>query len=117
MAAFACAAERPVLYPNDQLRSVGREVAEREIDECIEEASKTREELSQPAKAALALAATAAYLAAGAYSETNDTGPVDEDGRGDWWRCTAEGCTAEDYREAVDTCLRAKGYRPVIWKR
>ncbi len=33
--ALGCASPRPLLYPNEKLESVGREVAEVEIEECI----------------------------------------------------------------------------------
>src|SRR2546425_11230755 len=31
-----CAAPKPILYPNDHLQQVGKEVADRDIDECRE---------------------------------------------------------------------------------
>jgi hypothetical protein len=34
--AFACATPRPVLYPNATLERVGREAAQRDVDECLE---------------------------------------------------------------------------------
>ncbi len=33
--ALACATPRPVLYPNAQLERVGREQAQREVDDCL----------------------------------------------------------------------------------
>src|SRR5512139_1133024 len=36
--AAACAARRPVLYPNEQVKRVGGEVAERDVDDCMRRA-------------------------------------------------------------------------------
>jgi hypothetical protein len=35
LALLGCATPRPVLYPNEQLERVGREQAQRDIDECL----------------------------------------------------------------------------------
>jgi hypothetical protein len=37
-ALVSCASQRPVLYPNDQLKRVGNNMASRDIDDCMRQA-------------------------------------------------------------------------------
>src|SRR6185295_6895476 len=38
LAVVGCASQRPVLYPNEQLKQVGMEAANRDIDDCLHRA-------------------------------------------------------------------------------
>jgi hypothetical protein len=44
-----CGSSRPELYPNDQVRRVGGEAAERDIDDCIAQAERSRAEINKEA--------------------------------------------------------------------
>ena len=82
-----CGSSRPVLHPNDQLRKVGHDAAERDIDDCIEQAERSEAKVNQalphlePAPSGL--------LNASELSEAQ--------------------------KVFVNKCLRAKGYDPVDW--
>jgi len=87
MVAAGCGSSRPELYPNDQLRRVGGEVAERDIDDCIAQAEQSRAEINR-ADTDLEPAPTGLF----ARSELSEAQKV-----------------------FVNKCLRAKGYEPLDW--
>ena len=82
-----CGSSRPELYPNDHLRRVGGEVAERDIDDCIGQAEQSRAEINR----------------ADTGLEPPPTGLF------------ARSELSEAQKVFVNKCLRAKGYEPLDW--
>lgn len=82
-----CGSSRPVLYPNDQLRKVGYEVADRDIDDCIEKAERSEAKINQALP----------------HLEPAPSG----------LRNASE--LSEAQKVFVNKCLRDKGYDPVDW--
>ena len=82
-----CGSSRPVLYPNDQVRRVGADVVERDIDDCIEQAERSRAEINKAA---------------------TDLEPA---GTGLFGRSEL----SEAQKVFVNKCLRDKGYEPLAW--
>jgi hypothetical protein len=62
--AVACAAKRPVLYPNETLNQVGYEAAQRDVDECLGMAQAYGLEANPAGKTAGSTAAGSAVGAA-----------------------------------------------------
>lgn len=119
----ACA-QRPVLYPNGQLAAVGRDVAERDIDACIEAAEAAGADSGEMESVAGSTAGGAGIgAAAGAASGAVRGRP----GRGA--AAGAAGGAAGGlvrglfrgrgpdpvHRRFVEECLRERGYRPIGW--
>ncbi len=131
--ALGCAAPRPVLYPNAQLKRVGETVAESDIDSCMRqadeyvrsggEANKTLENAGVEAGTGAAIGAAggaaggavlgragvgAAAGAAGGAAAGATRGIVHE--------MTRNRGPSPVYRNFVNRCLRAKGYDPIGWQ-
>lgn len=87
LATTGCGSSRPVLHPNDQLRKVGHEVADRDIDDCIERAERSETRINQALP----------------HLEPAPTG----------LRNASE--LSEAQKVFVNKCLRDKGYDPVDW--
>lgn len=87
MVSAGCGSSRPQLYPNDQVRRVGADVAERDIDDCIAQAEQSRAEINRAATD-LEPAATGLF------------------GRSE---------LSEAQKVFVNKCLRDKGYEPLDW--
>lgn len=129
----ACAARRPVLYPNEQYTRAGSAAAESAIDDCM---GRAREFLASSGSNTAAARGVATETAVGAGAGaaigavggaiTGDTGQGAAVG-------AATGGTAgllhglfavfEPGKESdptfaafVDRCLREKGYEPIGWK-
>jgi hypothetical protein len=62
--AAACAAKRPVLYPNETFEQVGYEAAQRDVDECLGMAAAYGLEANRAGKTAASTAAGSAVGAA-----------------------------------------------------
>jgi hypothetical protein len=123
----ACAAPRPVLYPNEHLRAVGSQAAERDIAECrrlAEAAGATAAGARGDAAAGGAVTGGAVGGAAGAAGGA----VVGAAGRGAAVGA-ASGATAgllrglfrssgpsPAYRNVVDRCLAERGYEPMGWE-
>ena len=54
LAVAGCASQRPVLYPNEQLKQVGMEAANRDIDDCLRRAENYVPSSGRAGKAAAA---------------------------------------------------------------
>ncbi len=130
----ACAAQRPVLYPNEQLGRVGSSVAEQDVDECMGRAegyassSESGEKLA--ASAATSTVGGAAVGAAGGGAGGAVVGHAGEGAAVG----AASGAAASvmyvllrrlfapqrqpgpAYRDLVNRCLREKGYDVTGWK-
>ncbi|MCF6156841.1 MAG: hypothetical protein E3K36_16755 [Candidatus Brocadia sp.] len=121
----SCATKRPVLYPNEHLNTVGREVADKDIDECFQlakaHAGKYRTEKKIAEQTAVSTAIGAATGAA--------VGAV----AGDAGRGAAAGAAggaasglifglfkARDpdplVRQYMEECLGDKGYTVIGWE-
>jgi len=87
MVVAGCGSSRPELYPNDHARKVGADAAERDIDDCIARAERSRAEINR---------------------EATDLEPP---GKGLFARTTL----SEAQKVFVNKCLREKGYEPMAW--
>jgi hypothetical protein len=119
-----CAGPKPVLYPNDHLHAVGREIAEEDIADCMDRATADIGRGRQGEAIGGAAAESATGAAAGAAG-----GAVV--GRAGRWAAigAAAGATRgfmrglfrsrepdATYRSYVNRCLRDLGYDPVGWR-
>lgn len=121
----ACASKGPVLYPNAHYKSVGREVADHDIEECMQLATRSGVENDQAGKIAKQTAGGAAVgaAAAGAWGLV----------RGDAGSRAAAGAAAGGatglvsgalrsgdpdpiYRNFVQRCLRERGFDVIGWQ-
>lgn len=131
-ACMACSSQRPVLYPNEQLRRVGSVTADRDVDDCMRVAGnyvssngrigKTAEGMVTESGTGAAIGA-AAGAAGGAIVGRAGTGAaVGAAGAGaaGVTRGLIHGVTSKSepsptYKNFVNRCLREKGYDPIGW--
>ena len=119
--------KRPILYPNHHLNTVGREVAQADIDDCMQRAyasgadeGKGKEVATETAKAGAVGAATGAVV--GAISSSSDVGRgAAIGGAGAATAKLISGAfDASDptpiFMRFVDQCLREKGYQTLSWR-
>ncbi len=122
-----CAAQRPVLYPNDHLSRVGQAQANADIDECIRlakqaglDAGKGKAVARNTARAAAVGGASGA--AAGAFSKSESAGSGAAAGAAGaaagtlisgMFRANELDPATKRY---VEECLREKGYKVIGWK-
>jgi hypothetical protein len=121
----ACAAQRPVLYPNETLRAEGQARAERAVDQCVELAQAHEVDSSQNSDVAAATATDGVVgatsgAAVGAVLGDAATGAA-AGAAGGASRGLARALFTERepdpvFREFVDRCLREKGYEPIGWE-
>lgn len=134
LAAFACATpQRPALYPNAKLESVGREPAQRDVDACLAAAEQDvgdrndsdaeRMAKGTPRRTATGAATGAAVGAAvgrsaargaaggaaGAAAHTVVGAILNPERR--------RGGPDPVFRHYVDRCLRDRGYDVIGWRR
>lgn len=130
---LGCAAQRPVLYPNAQLKRAGTSAAERDIDQCMRQADdyvrsggeggKALESAGSGAAAGAVIGA-AGGAAGGAIVGHAGTGAAIGAASGG-----AAGATraaihemfrkrgpSPVYKNFVNRCLRDKGYDPIGWQ-
>jgi len=132
-AAAGCAAQRPVLYPNEYYNQVGDAAAQRDIDECISramefakaggaEAQKAKEVAKQTgygAASGAAIGAVGGAVSGGAGTgaavgaATGATAGLIHGLFGGFFGPEAPDPVVAGY---ADRCLREKGYDPVGWK-
>lgn len=121
----ACAAKRPVLYPNASLKEIGQAKANREIDACIRMANeyqagsdRSGEIARDTGKAGIVGAATGAVIGA----ITGDFGRVAAiGGAGAATATMGSGIMRSDepdpvFKQFVEQCLREKGLQPLGWR-
>jgi outer membrane lipoprotein SlyB len=89
-----CASQRPVLYPNEYTRRVGKLTADQDIDDCIKRAK-------EPGAAAVV--------------EPASVGPPDSQGAA-ISELFEKFELSPGQKVFVNKCLRDKGYDPVGWK-
>ena len=121
----ACAAKRPVLYPNAHLKEIGQPKADQEIDDCISLANsykaggdKTREVAKDAGKAGIVGAATGAVIGAitGDFGRGAAIG-----GAGAATAAMGSGLMRSDepdpvFKQFVEQCLREKGFQSLGWR-
>jgi len=127
-----CAAQRPVLYPNQHLQRVGNSAADRDVNECMQRAEEYvssgagKEALEQAAVGGGAGAAigAAAGAAGGAVWSRAGTGAAAGAAGGaaaGVTRGLIHGLTRKQspspvYKSFVNRCLREKNYDPIGWQ-
>jgi hypothetical protein len=124
---FASCAPKPILYPNQHYKDVGREVAERDIEECTQMAKDAGATPSQ-GKTGQVAGSTAGGGAVGSAAGAVGGAVVGHPGRGAMVGA-ASGATAgflrglfrrsppsQAYKQFVQRCLTERGYDPVGWE-
>ena len=122
-----CAASKPILYPNAHLQEVGKEVVERDIDECREMAKDAGATASQ-GKSGQVAGSTAVGGVIGSAAGAVGGAVVGHPGRGAMVGA-ASGATAgflrglfrrsppsNAYKQFVQRCLKERGYDPMGWE-
>lgn len=126
LAIEGCASTRPVLYPNEHLKTVGQGSAERDIAECMELAESSGAD-SNDGSAGEAATTTAGGAAIGAASGAVGGAIVGAAGSGAAIGA-ASGATAgllhwifskpkrsPVFENFVNKCLEERGYQPIGW--
>jgi outer membrane lipoprotein SlyB len=133
LAVPGCASQRPVLYPNEQLKRVGMEAANRDIDDCLGRAENYVPSSGRAGKAVARAATDAATSATvGAAAGAAGGSIVGQAGTGaaiGGASSAAGGATrglvrglfskpepSPVQKNLVNRCLREKGYSPVGWE-
>lgn len=128
----ACAAQRPVVYPNEHFNQVGEAVAERDIAECMQRGQAYVSSGGRSAANARRVAGSTA-VGAGTGAAVGAVGGAVTGNAGQGAAVgAATGATAgllhglygafqsgdpdPVYANFVDHCLREKGYEPIGWK-
>jgi hypothetical protein len=122
---LACANQRPVLYPNAHLKDVGKEIAEADIDECVQLAVDYGTKENSSARVAKDTAKGAAVGGAAGTAVGAVTGNL---GRGAAAGVAGGGAASMTrsiinsdkpdpvFKKFVEQCLRDKGYHPIGWR-
>jgi hypothetical protein len=128
-----CAAQRPVLYPNEYFKRAGRDASERQIDECLREAedyvssSNRAGEIAGGAagsagtSAAVGAAAGAAGGAVFGHAGRGAAAGAAGGAAGGLTRGAIRGISGSGRPDAivrnyVNRCLREKGFDVIGWK-
>ncbi len=121
----ACAAKRPVLYPNDYFNSVGEETSKADIGQCMEMAEASgvenepgKEVAKDTAKGGVIGGVTGAAVGAvfGNAGQGAAAGAAGGAAGGLAGSAMNSGEPDPVYRGFVEQCLREKGYQPIGWK-
>lgn len=129
LAVAGCASQRPVLYPNEQLKQVGMEAANRDIDDCLHRAENYIPNSGRAGKAATGAATSATVGAAAGAAGGSIVGQAGT-GAAIGGASSAAGGAARGLgrglfskpepspvqKNFVNRCLREKGYSPVDWE-
>ena len=123
----ACAAPKPILYPNAHFKQVGEAVASQDMAECADIAKEAGAKPSQ-GKSGQVAGGTAAGGAIGSAAGAVGGAVVGHPGRGAMIGA-ASGATggflrglfrkaspSEAYKQFVTRCLKERGYDPVGWE-
>lgn len=133
LASAACSTQRPVLYPNEQLKRVGSSAAQRDIDDCLRLAEEYVASNGRGASAlqgAASGAATSATIGAAAgaaggaiVGRAGTAAAVGAAGGGaaGATRGLITGLSGKQnpspiYKNFVNRCLRERGYDPIGWQ-
>lgn len=129
----ACSSARPILYPNAQLQSVGKEVAEQDIETCKQTAESAGAEASGGGKGGRVATSTAVGAGVGAASGAVGGAISGAVGRGAmigaasgavWGLLTGlfhavvgpSSQPNQAYTNFVNRCLQEKGYEVTGWQ-
>ena len=127
----ACSSAHPVLYPNAHLKSVGKETADQDIEDCkqLAESAGAEEGSGTSGRVATNTAATAGIGAAsgavgGAISGSAGTGSLIGAASGAVWgllsglfnAATGSSQPNQAYTNFVNRCLQEKGYEVTGWQ-
>jgi outer membrane lipoprotein SlyB len=124
-ATLGCAAKRPALYPNEHLDTVGTEAAQRDIDDCLKQAAAAGLKpgyTGEVAKSTALGAATGAVMGTAVGAVTGRPGAAAAAGAaGGGVSGLLRGLFSSrdldpSQRQAVDDCLRDKGYQVKGWR-
>jgi outer membrane lipoprotein SlyB len=122
---LGCSQKRPVLYPNSHLKYVGKEAAEADINDCIQQAKDYGTESDKGTEIAKSTAEGAAVggaagTAVGAVKGNPGRGAVAgaAGGAAAWGtrKALRSGDPDPVLKRFVEKCLRDKGYEPIGWK-
>jgi outer membrane lipoprotein SlyB len=125
LSSLACAAKRPVLYPNAQREAVGPAAAQQDIDDCLQKAAAAGYTSNSDGKVASSTAVGAATGAAvgaavGAVAGRAGAGAAmgaAGGGTGGLIRSLFGSRNLDPVqRRFVDQCLKEKGYEVVNWE-
>jgi hypothetical protein len=122
---YGCSAKRPVLYPNETLKTLGQPKADQAINDCIKMAedykaggNRANEIAKDTGKAGIVGAATGAVIGAltGNFGRATAIG-----GAGAATATMGSGIMRSDepdalFRQFVEQCLREKGLQPLGWR-
>ena len=121
----ACAAKRPVLYPNEHLEYVGKEAAEQDINDCMALAEANGVDSNRAGEVATSTAGGAAVggatgAAAGAVTGNPARGAAAGAAGGatlGLFRGLYRSREPDPvFRNFVDKCLTERGYEPIGWR-
>lgn len=125
MSILACAAKRPVLYPNAHLEAVGTAAAQQDIDDCLQQAAAGGYQSNSKAEIG---GSTAVGAASGAAVGAAVGAVAGRAGRGAAMGAAGGGTAglirglfrSRDLdpvqRRFVEQCLREKGYKVIGWR-
>jgi len=120
----ACAAKRPVLYPNAHLGEVGSAAAQQDIDECLQQAAAGYQSSSEGkiASSTAVGAATGAAMGAAVGAVTGRAGAgaamgAAGGGAGGLIQGLFHSRDLDPVQQRfVEQCLREKGYQVIGWQ-
>jgi outer membrane lipoprotein SlyB len=122
---LACAAQRPILYPNAHLQAVGTAAAQQDIDDCLKQAAAGGYESRTEGKIA---GSTAVGGAAGAAVGAAAGAVIGRAGSGAAMGAAGGGTAGlirglfrsrdpdQVTRRFVEQCLKEKGYQVIGWQ-
>jgi hypothetical protein len=111
LAVVGCASERPVLYPNEQLKQVGVEAANRDIGDCLRQAQSHVPSSARAGKASPSAVQAGTGTVIGGVGSTVG-GATSGLVRGVF----SNPEPSPSQKNFVNRCLREKGYSPVRWQ-
>jgi len=125
VSSLACAAKRPVLYPNEHLQTVGNAAAQKDIDDCLQRAAGAGHTSDPGGKVAGSTAVGAVVGAAvgavaGAVTGQAGVGAAIGAAGGGTSGLIQGVCGSRKLnpvqRRFVDQCLKEKGYTVIGWE-
>ena len=120
-----CAQKQPVLYPNSHLKSVGKEAARADIEDCIQlakdygtDTDRGNEIVKSSAKGAAVGAAGGAAVGAvtGNFGRGLAAGAAGGAAVGGTRKALESGDPNPVFKRFVEKCLKDRGYHPIGWK-
>jgi hypothetical protein len=122
--ASGCTSHGPVLYPNEHLKMVGEEQAQRDIDECDRlaaayvksDAGKTMAKSTVAGGAAGTVIGGAAGAAAGSFKSGLGIGAAAGGAAGLVRGVSKASRPSPIHKRFVERCLRERGYDPLGWE-